>query len=86
LSRSARRATAAGDGAKGATGQGDKSAGSGKVMACTSIGISMLTGPQGGVCASCTASRKTASADCGLRMRKACLPTERNMANWAGCS
>ena len=50
------------------------------------IGISMLTGPHGGVCAMRTASRSVASAVSGLRMRNASLPTALSMASWAGCS
>ena len=56
------------------------------MLACTSIGISMLTGPHGGVRAMRTASRSVASAVAASRMRNAALPTACSMASWAGAS
>ena len=84
--RAARASTSAAAGCTGAGHSGARSAGSGSRRACTSIGISMLTGPQGGVKARRTASRKVANAVSALRMRKAALPTACSMASWAGAS
>ena len=85
-SASARACTLSASGSTGRSGSGRRSAGRSSKVACTSMGISMLTGPQGGVKARRAASRRVARAVSALRMRKAALPTDCSMASWAGAS
>ena len=84
--RSASASTWVSTGRGGVTASGNRSSGRSSSVACTSIGISMLTGPQGGVAASRAASRSVASAVCALRMRNAALLTDCSIASCAGAS
>ena len=51
-----------------------------------STGISTLTGPAGGVCATREASRRAPGKSAALRTRKAAFEAPRSMVSWSRAS
>jgi len=73
-------------GSAGGSGSSSSNAGMSIGAACTSIGISMLTGPAGGVSANAIASRNVPSSVSADHTRNARLETARSIVSWSFAS